>query len=176
LELRGGAPAGDLDALFDATYGALRRLAGKCFQNERGGITVQPTDLVHEAYVRLAAQPAFTGTDRLTFLGYAARIMRQVLVDEARRRSAHKRGGGAQRITLVDEHFVSEPPGPALLDLHDALSRLERIDRRKALIVQLRFFSGLSIEEVAELTGISVATVNRAWRAARAWLGRELAS
>ncbi len=166
----------DIDALFDQTYSALRRIAGKYFKSERNRVTLQPTAVVHETYMRLVEQPAFSCPDRLTFMAYAARVMRQVLVDEARSRQASKRGGEARRITLVDDMFAQAPHYPAVLDIHHALSRLERLDERKALIVQMRFFSGLSIEEVAQVLDLSVATVNRAWRAARAWLGRELAS
>ncbi len=164
----------DVDGMFDATYAALRRVAGKCFQKERNGITLQPTAVVHETYLRLARQPQCPWPDRVTFLAYAARVMRQVLVDEARRRKAKKRGGHAQRVTLVDDMLGASSGRAAVLDIHQALGRLEQLDARKGIIVQMRFFAGLSIEDVAEVLALSVATVNREWRSARAWLGREL--
>ena len=164
----------DVDEMFDATYAALRRVAGKCFQKERNGITLQPTAVVHETYLRLARQPQCPWPDRVTFLAYAARVMRQILVDEARRRKAKKRGGRAQRVTLVDDMLGVSSGRTAVLDVHQALERLEQLDTRKGIIVQMRFFAGLSIEDVAEVLSLSVATVNREWRSARAWLGREL--
>lgn len=174
MQQAGAESLRDIDGMFDATYVALRRVAGKCFQNERNGITLQPTAVVHETYLRLARQPQCPWPDRVTFLAYAARVMRQVLVDEARRRKAEKRGGRAQRVTLVDDMLGASSGRTAVLDVHQALGRLEQLDERKGIIVQMRFFAGLSIEDVAEVLALSVATVNREWRSARAWLGREL--
>ncbi|MEM1203376.1 MAG: ECF-type sigma factor [Acidobacteriota bacterium] len=168
-----GPPADDLGRLFDATYDELRRVARRCFAGERQGVTLQPTAVVHEAYLRLSRHPEAHWHDRVSFLTFAARIMRQVLVDEARHRQAQKRGGGA-RITLVDGMGAESSRCLDVLVLHDALTRLEAIDERKGQIVLLRYFSAMGIAEVAEALGVSVATVNREWRGARAWLGREL--
>ncbi|MEM7585197.1 MAG: ECF-type sigma factor [Acidobacteriota bacterium] len=160
--------------MFDAAYCELRGVAERCFARERRGITLQPTALIHEAYLRISRHADFDAADRVTFLAYAARVMRQVMVDEARHRYADKRGGGSGRITLVDGMVAEHPQELDVLDLHDALSRLEKLDPRKGQIVLLRYFSALTIEEVASTLDISVATVNREWRSARAWLGREL--
>lgn len=167
----------DLGAMFEATYAELKGVAARCFVRERRGITLQPTALVHEAYLRLTRQGDFTWPDRVTFLAYAARVMRQVMVDEARHRHAVKRGGEAARVTWV-EGMVDSDDSPLafdVLDLHRALARLEALDERKGKIVLLRFFSAMTLEEVAEALDISLATVNREWRVARAWLMRELA-
>lgn len=163
-----------IDSMFDACYDTLRRIAGRSFRNERGAITLQPTAVVHEAYLRLTQRADTPWPDRVTFLAYAARVMRQILVDEARRRGARKRGGGGGRVTLDGAMLADAPRQPDVLDLDAALCRLERLDPRKAMIVQLRYFAGLGIEEVAAFLSLSVATVNRQWRSARAWLAREL--
>ena len=172
----------DLGAMFEATYAELKGVAARCFARERQGITLQPTALVHEAYLRLTRQGDFTWPDRVTFLAYAARVMRQVMVDEARHRHAVKRGGEAARVTWVEEMVENPADGKGgelpqtfdVLDLHRALSRLETLDERKGKIVLLRFFSAMTLEEVAEALEVSLATVNREWRVARAWLMREL--
>ncbi len=188
MEIVPSGESQDLGAMFEATYSELKGVAARCFARERQGITLQPTALVHEAYLRLTRQGDFTWPDRVTFLAYAARVMRQVMVDEARHRHAVKRGGEAARITWVDGMVDGSVGGSAggksggdlpqsfdVLDLHRALTRLEALDERKGKIVLLRYFSAMTLEEVAEALDISLATVNREWRVARAWLMRELA-
>ena len=163
-------------AAFDALVGVLndelRRIAAS--QMAGGAATLQPTAVVHEAYLRLSggAAPIYNG--RAHFLAAAARAMRHVVIDHARARSADKRGGGLTRVTLGD----AEPGGVGseaeILDLDRALDRLERRDPEKARIVELRYFGGLSIEETAALVDLSPATVKRHWSFARAWLAREV--
>jgi len=158
----------------DDVYEDLRRLAEAYFRRQDPGHTLQPTALVHEAWLRLAQGPAIA--DREHFLAVAATAMRQILVDHARRRGAAKRGGDASRITLDDA--VSPAPAPALdlLDLDAALTMLARLDPRKARVVELRFFAGLTLAEVAAVLHVSAVTIGTDWRMARAWLSRELGS
>ena len=159
-----------------ALYGELKRLAADALRRERPDHTLQTTALVHEAYVRLfgGRVPAFE--DRAHFFGIAARVMRQVLVDHARRAAAARRPPRRARIELSDAAEVTVPVVDAsrLLDVHRALERLAELDERQARIVELRFFGGLTAEETAAAIGVSVATVEREWRAARAWLRRRL--
>jgi RNA polymerase sigma factor (TIGR02999 family) len=162
-----------LDRLLPLVYTELHRLACACFRYEHGNITLQPTALVHEAYFRLV-DARFSGFEgRKQFFGMAAALMRRILVDHARERAAQKRGGCK---TVLDEaaHMSTSEPVD-LLDLHDALDRLETLDPDLGKIVELRFFGGLSVDETADTLGISTPTVKRRWSAARAWLGRELA-
>lgn len=156
-----------------ALYQELRRLAAGCLRKERPNHTLQPTALVNEAYLRLAGQAQPEWKDRARFLGAAARVMREVLIDYARTRNRAKRGSGHPVVRLED---AGEPAGGGvdLLALDDALRGLERVDPQQHRIVELRYFGGLSIEETAEVLGISPATVKRDWRIARAWLHREL--
>jgi RNA polymerase sigma-70 factor (ECF subfamily) len=157
---------------FQEEYGALRAIAEAYLRRHAGAVTLQATALVHEAYLKLAASQR-DYQDRTHFLCTAATAMRQVLVDHARAKSRIKRGGERMRITLRgDEAGTSD--GLDILLLHDALDRLEALDERQARIVQLRFFVGMSVEEVAELLAISDKTVKRDWAMARAWLQREL--
>lgn len=142
-------------------------------RRERPGQTLQPTALVHEAYLRLAGAGS-PWNDRRHFLGIAARSMRQILVDRARARGAEKRWAGLNRVSLKDS-LVAERPGDAILPaLNEALDRLEAIDAEQARIVELRYFVGLSNEEAADALGMSPATLKRRWSLARAWLFREL--
>ncbi|MEO1086914.1 MAG: ECF-type sigma factor [Acidobacteriota bacterium] len=164
----------DLGAMFEATYDELRHVAARCFARERQGITLQTTALIHEAYLRLNRQHADVWSDRVTFLAYTARVMRQVMVDEARHRYAAKRGGESVKVTWVDGMGAEASETFDLLDLHRALERLEALDERKGKIVLLRFFSAMTLQEVSTALDVSVATVNREWRGARAWLLREL--
>jgi len=166
------SPAEDLDALL---YGELRALAADFLRRERADHTLQPTALVHEAWIRLSAQRDAHWVDRAYFFAIAAQAMRRILIDHARRRHADKRGGGLQRITLATE--VTPPLDSAdvdLLALDDALVRLAALDERQARIVELRFFAGLTVEEVAEALGVSARTVADDWRLARAWLSRAI--
>ena len=166
-----------LERLLPLVYDELRRQAGGFFLRERGEHTLQPTALVHEAYLRLVGQDAIDWKDRAHFFGIAGRTMRQVLVDHARARNAEKRGGGRIHVALD----AAEAAGAAtqarpmdLLDLDRALSRLAAFDERQARLVELRLFAGLTIEESAEALQISHATVSREWRHAEAWLQREM--
>jgi RNA polymerase sigma factor (TIGR02999 family) len=163
----------DADNLAAIVYDELRRIAAAYMRRERPGQTLQATALVHEAYMRLAK----TGTpwgDRGQFLGIAARSMRQILVERARARGAQKRWGGMDRVTLNDSLVGGRQEDAMLPALDAALSRLEELDAEQARIIELRYFVGLSIEETADVLGISPATLKRRWALARAWLFREL--
>jgi RNA polymerase sigma-70 factor (ECF subfamily) len=169
----------DLSRLMPIVYDELRRIAASYLRRERRGQTVQATALVHEAYVRLAAERTHRWQNRTHFLAIAALSMRQILVQRARARHAAKRGGDPDRITL-DEHLLpgtggGEPEQIDMLALDAALDRLAALDAKQARIVELRYFGGMTVEETAEATGISPATVKRHWTLARAWLKRELA-
>ena len=172
------ASSGDAVAratLFDVLYRELRHLAEGAMRAERANHTLQPTALVHEAFLRLAGdQGRFES--RAHFLGVAASAMRRVLVDHARGRNAHKRGHGATLVTVND---LDDLPQPAteevdLVVLDDALSRLAALDGRQAQIVELRFFGGLSVEETAAVVGVSERTIKREWQMSRAWLRRDM--
>jgi RNA polymerase sigma factor (TIGR02999 family) len=159
------------DKLVPLVYQELRRRAAGHLRRERKGHTLRPTDLVHETYLRLVAQnPGWQNRDQL--FGVASRLMRRILVDHARARLASKRGG--IRVTLVEGLASAEAAEPDMLDLDDALSELGRLDERQAHLVELRFFGGLSIEETARALDVSVATANRDWVTAKAWLFRRL--
>ena len=155
-------------------YQQLRRLAAVRLRSERPGHTLQPTALVHEAYLRLAGQRQAQWGGRAHFLAAAAHVMREVLIDYARTRNRAKRGAGQPMVRLEDAGELGAEAGVDLLALEDALHDLERIDPRQHSIVELRYFGGLSVEETAEVLRISPATVKREWRMARAWLHREL--
>ena len=161
--------------LMPLVYDELRRLAASYLRRERPGQTLQATALVHEAYVRLVGEKAQNFQNRKHFLAIAALSMRQILVQRARTRKAAKRGGDPQRITL-DEHLLPAGDTSAidLVALDTALEKLAALDARQAKIVELRYFGGLSVEDVADVLEISPATVKRDWTLARAWLKREL--
>jgi RNA polymerase sigma factor (TIGR02999 family) len=163
-------PAAAPDHLLPIVYQELRRLAAGFLRRERPGHTLQPTALVHEAYVRLLDQRKVDWSNRAQFMGLAAVMMRRILVNHARDRAAGKRGGGAEHVPLT---LAGEGIGAAevnVLDLHEALDRLAESDPRKARIVELKFFGGLTTEEIADTERISAATVERDWKFARAWL------
>jgi RNA polymerase sigma factor (TIGR02999 family) len=167
--------ASALDALMSAVRGELRRLAQSYMRRERGNHTLEPTALVHEAYLRLIDQHDVQWTGRGHFFAVAAQAMRRVLVDHARAHLAAKRGGHAERVT------VSGLPAPGagqhevdVLWLHEALEKLAALDPRQAKVVELRYFAGMSVEEVAGVLAISPATVKREWATARVWLAHEL--
>ncbi len=168
---------GDQDArdrLMPFVYNELRRVARGYLRRERPDHTLQPTALVNEAYLRLIDQSQVNWQNRAHFFGIAARLMRQILINHAEARRAAKRGGEAERVSLNDaDHFVVEHDVD-LIALDEALKNLERLDPPQSRIVELRYFSGLTIEEIAEVMGISPATVKREWSTARAWLRREL--
>lgn len=168
--------AGDqsaLESLLPLVYDELRGLARRYLSREKCGHTLQPTALVHEAYLRLVDQSPSRIENRAQFFGIAARLMRQVLVDHARSRQASKRGGG-NVISLDISADISPQKDLNLIALDDALNELARLDERQARIVELRFFAGLSIEETSRVLAISPVTVTRSWTNARLWLQREL--
>ncbi|MFA5910906.1 MAG: ECF-type sigma factor [Vicinamibacterales bacterium] len=167
------------DVLMPQVYDELRRLAANYLRHERPGQTLQATALVHEAFLRLNAEKNHPWKNRTHFLAIAALSMRQILVQRARARHAEKRGGDAQRITL-DESALAEvpatqPAGVDVLALDAALERLAALEPQQAKIVELRYFGGLTVEEVGEALDIASATVKRHWTLARAWLRKELA-
>lgn len=164
-----------LDALMPLIYNELRRRAADQIRRERPGHTLQATALVHEAFIRLAGQRTPEWRDRAHFFAIASRVMRQVLVDHARARHAKKRGDGATRLSLDDALLVSQAHGEGLVALDDALTALAKQDETKARLVEMRFFGGLSIEDTAEVLGLSPATVKRHWAFARAWLHKQIA-
>jgi len=170
--------AGDvaaLDALLPAVQDELRRLARAYMRREREGHTLEPAALVNEAYIRLVDQHDVRWASRGHFFAIAAQAMRRVLVDHARGHGAAKRGGGAERVTLSGiAAGEAERVDVDVLWLHEALERLARLDERQARVVELRYFAGMSVEEVAEVLGISPATVKREWSTARLWLAHAL--
>jgi RNA polymerase sigma-70 factor (ECF subfamily) len=172
-----GVARGDekaLHLLLPVVYREMKRLAATYLKSERPGHTLQPTALAHEAYLRLVGRDRIQWQNRAHFLGVAARAMREILVDHARRRRAQKRGGG-QPVTMIDEALLAGGGRPiAFDDLDHALNDLARLSERQARVVELRFFGGLSIEETGEVLDVSPATVKREWALARAWLYREL--
>jgi len=162
-----------LDYLFSLTYEELRRLAAKVRRGDPC-ITLNTTALVNEAWLKLAAAPAFTALSQLHFKRIAARAMRQLLVEAARRRSADKRGGGALAVSLDDADGSIASDAGEILALNTALEELTRLNPRQALMVEARFFGGFDVAETAALLDVSEATLHRDWRIARAWLSREL--
>lgn len=161
--------AGARDRLVAMVYPELRMLADRQLRGERSNHTLQPTALVNEAYLRLSGLDRIDWQDRAHFVRMAARLMREILVDHARRRDAAKRDGG-HRVTLTGLALPAEEPGIDVMALDSALARLEQIDPDKARLVELRYFGGLTIEETAEAMALSPATVKRHWQTARAWL------
>jgi RNA polymerase sigma factor (TIGR02999 family) len=169
-----GGDIATLERLIPLVYRELRQLAQGYLRQERSGHTLQSTALVHEAYLRLAAQESLQVHSRAHFLAIAARVMRHVLVDYARNKEAGKRGSNPQKVTLSAIEANAAPTDVDVVALDDALEALAAIDPQQAQVVELRFFAGLSIEETAETLDISEATVKRDWSTARAWLYREL--
>src|SRR5262245_61868647 len=163
-----------LDELAPQVYGELRRLARYYLRQERPGHTLQPSDLVHEAYLRLVDEKEIDWQNRAHFFGIAAVRMRHILVEHARNRQAAKRGGAEYRLSLSKADRLAENRDVNLLGLDDALRRLEELDPQMARIVELRYFGGLTIEETAEALRISQSTVKRDWSMARAWLRSEI--
>ena len=165
---------GALDRLLPLVYAELKRVAHNHLQREKPGQTLQPTALVNEAYVRLVQIKRMTWQGRAHFFAMCSRLMRQILVDAARARGVAKRGGGAMTIALADDVLPVGDPLPDVEALDDALTALERVDPRKCRVVELRFFGGLSVEEIAEALDVSTDTVSRDWKFAKTWLFREL--
>jgi len=164
----------DLDALMGAIYQDMRRLAASHMNAERRDHTLQPTALVHEAYVKLIDQRRSDWKDRLHFFAVASRIIRRILIDHAREQSARKRGGDRTLVRIGDQEFAAAARDLDLLSLDEALAELATLDEQQARIVELRFFGGCTVDEVAELLGIGKRTVDRDWQAARAWLFERL--
>ncbi len=169
------ARAATADELLPVLYQELRRLAETYLDREPRGHTLQPTALVHEAYLRVAGLTSIDWRDPTHFFGAAAGAMRRVLVDHARRKAAARRGDPRRRVTL-DEEGVAASDGVDVVELDDALRRLASLNPRHARIVELRFFAGLSVPEVAKVLGVSASTVAMDWRIARAWLNGHLAA
>ncbi len=163
-----------LDRLMPLIYDELRRLARHYMRRERPGHTLQTTALVHEAYLKLVDQTKVRWHNRAHFFGIAANLMRQILVQHARRRHAAKRGGARSSVSLEDAVGLSEEPVVDLVALDQALIRLDALDPQKSRIVELRFFGGLTVDETAEVLGLSPRTVKRQWRVAKAWLYDQL--
>ena len=168
--------AAALDRLISVVYDELRRVARRCLRNEPPGQALQSTALVHEVYLRLVHVDHMTVRDRTHFFALAARLMRQILVDHARRQQADKRGGRATMVSLDGVSPVAQPSSVDVLALDQALEALSSIDERQCRVVELRFFAGLNIDEAAEALGVSPATVEREWALAKAWLYRQLSS
>lgn len=171
--------SGDADAmnrLAPLLYDELRRLAAHYLRSERSADTLQPTALVNEAYLRLVAQNLPDWQSRSHFFGVAAHLMRQILVDHARRCNSHKRGSGVEKAPLNEALSFAPERSAGVIALDDALNELAATDERKSKIIELRFFGGLTLEEVAETLNISTATVTREQRLAEAWLHRQMSS
>ncbi|MFY9558772.1 MAG: sigma-70 family RNA polymerase sigma factor [Terriglobales bacterium] len=168
---------GDLEAreaLMPLVYDELRRLAASCLRRERPDHTLQPTALVNEAYLRLVEEKNVNWQSRSHFFGVSAKLMRRILVDHARAHLAEKRGSGIPKVGLTEAIAMSKERPAELLALDESLTRLAELDPQQALIVELRIFAGLTVEEAARLLNISPATVKRDWSVAKAWLLREV--
>jgi RNA polymerase sigma factor (TIGR02999 family) len=162
------------DRVVPLLYEELKRIAARELQNERPEHTLQVTALVHEAYLRLRQVHGVTWDDRNQFLGFASHLIRRILVEHARKKAALKRGGCGQRVTLSEAEQLGMSRPPDLIVLDEALSALAELDLRKAAVVELRFFGGLTVEETAAVLGVSPETVGREWRRAKAWLYQAL--
>ena len=173
IDWRGGDPAA-LEQLIPLVHEELRRLARRHMAHERVGHTLQATALVNEAFVRLIDVRQVKWQDRAHFFAMSSRLMHRILVDFARSKGYQKRGGGAQKVSFDEALLVAREPGQDLVALDDALTALAAFDGRKAQVVEMRFFGGLSVEETAEALNVSVDTVMRDWKLAKAWLLREL--
>lgn len=163
-----------LDDLMPLVYAELRRLSRRHLARERADHTLRPTDLVHEAYLRLVGKDHPRLRDRAHFFAVAAQQMRRILVDHARARAAHKRGGAERPVTFVEDAMSLTAPAPDVLALDEALTELAELDPRKARIVEMRYFGGLTLQEAADVLELSVSTVNNETRLARAWLHRRV--
>jgi len=160
--------------LLELLYAELRRIAGRLMKGEKPGQTLQPTALVHEAWLKLAATPDAQWSDRAHFLGVAAWAMRQILVDRARRHAAARRGGGLRCLTLGEELLGGPDREVEVMELHEALERLAALDERASRVAEMRLFGGMTIPEVAHVLEVSSRTVDDDWAMARAWLRREI--
>ena len=162
------------ERILPLVYDELRTISSKYLRDEYRKHTLQTTELVHEAYIKLIGDEKLTWENRAHFFGIAARSMRQILVDYARKRKALKRGLGQTKLSLDNAEFLLSDSEEQIINLDDALEKLEQLDERASKIVELRFFSGLSIEETSNMLNISAATVKRDWNFAKAWLYREI--
>ena len=168
---------GDQEAvsrLMPLVYDKFRALAGNYLRSQQQGHTLQPTDLVHEAYLKLVDQERVDWNGRTHFFAVGAKAMRQILVDHARGKGREKRGGGRQRVELQDQLAIATDKPEEVLAIEEALTKLAELDPRQAKIVELRFFGGMTAEEIAAVLGVSRQTVQKQWRYARAWLQWEL--
>jgi RNA polymerase sigma-70 factor (ECF subfamily) len=172
-EVRNGDAAA-ASRLLPIVYKQLRRLAAHYMRDERSGQTIQATDLVHEAYLRLVGQDRMEWQGRSHFFAMAATSMRRILVDRARKKMARKHGGGAEKVELNEALVLAPQKSKDIVALDDALKLLEDISPRQARVVELRFFAGLEMEEIAQVEGVSVRTAKQDWSLARAWLHREI--
>ncbi len=163
-----------VDKLMPVVYDELRNLAQIHLRRERGGHTLNPTALAHEAYLKLIDQKSVTWQNRAHFFGIASQAMRRILINYANQKLAQKRGGGATLITYDEQNHPRETAAEDIVRLDEALSELARLNERQAKVVELRFFGGLTHEEISEVLAVSVPTVRRDWRLARAWMSREL--
>lgn len=170
----GNGDAAAAARLLPIVYDELRRLASHYFRRQRSDHTLQPTALVHEAFLRMIDQTRAQWKDRAHFFAVAAKAMRQILVNHAVAKNAEKRGGGRAKVALADDLAPADGNEFDAIALDDALKKLAELDERKARVVELRFFSGLSVEEVAEVLNVSVTTIEGDWRMARAWLSRTM--
>lgn len=171
-----GGDAEALDEIIPLVYDELRRIAQGHMAQERAGHTIQATALVNELYLKLKTERRANWRSRGQFFAVAAQMMRRILVDHARQHLSLKRGGGAQQVTLDDAMLVSNQNGSEMLAIDAALQKLEQLDKRKSQVAVMRFFAGLTVEETAEALAISIETVARDWRFARAWLRNELSA
>lgn len=163
-----------LDALLPLVYDELRAIAANYLYRERDGHTLQPTALVHEAYMRLVDQHNVDWRNRAQFYGLAAEMMRRILVNHAEKRRAEKRGSGGERVELMDTIAITDELDLDLLALNEALNALAELDEEKAKLVEMKYFGGMTINEIAEVTGRSTATIERDWAFARGWLLKTL--
>lgn len=171
-----GGDRAALEKLTPLVYDELRRLASHYLRGERRDHTLQGTALVHEAFIRLVGQSGLEWQSRTHFFGIAARLMRQILVDHARKHTAAKRGGGEPHLSIEEAAIFSPQRAANLVALDEALQELAKFDPRKSRIIELRYFGGLSVEEIGEVEGVAVSTVRRQTRTAEAWLHREMSA
>ena len=174
VDLQKGDPAA-ASHLLPIIYGELRRLAAYYMRGEKPGQTIQPTELVHEAYLRLVGQERIEWQGRSHFFAMAATSMRRILVDRARKKMAEKHGGREEKVQLDEALVYSPGKSKDIVSLDEALNRLEKMSPRQSRVVELRFFGGLEMEEIAKIEGVSVRTVKQDWSLARAWLHRDIA-
>jgi RNA polymerase sigma factor (TIGR02999 family) len=170
-----GSPREAVDRVFPLVYAELKTIAAARLREERDDHTLSATALVHEAYLKLVAQHSTDWQNRAHFFAVAARAMRRILIDHAVAKKAAKRGGGQAFVTLLDGDAAEERNAEELLELDDAMTRLTALDERQARVVELRFYAGLTLEDVAHVLKLSLASVNRDWRSARAFLSAQLA-